>query len=175
MEWTGARYADSPIVTVSTRIAAPAARVWQLVSDITLMPQFSAELEAVEWTDGADRPALGAAFLGHNRHDAIGTWTTRSQIIACDTERELAWAVGKPENPAATWRFRLTPDDAGTELTYTAQLGPARSGLSLAIEAMPEKEQEIVFGRLREFEAGMTATLAGIRQLAESEPAAETG
>ena len=29
-------------------------------------------------------------------------------------------------------------------------MGPARSGLSIAIDAMPEKEQKIVFVRLRE-------------------------
>jgi hypothetical protein len=32
---------------------------------------------------------------------------------------------------------------------------------------MPEKEQKIVFVRLREFETGMKANLAGIKKLAE--------
>ncbi|WP_372346530.1 hypothetical protein [Streptomyces sp. KL116D] len=32
------------------------------------------------------------------------------------------------------------------------QLGPGRSGLSFAIDRMPEKEQKIVFVRMREFE-----------------------
>lgn len=175
MDRTGARYADCPTVTVATEIAADPPRVWALVCDITLMPRFSGELQAVQWLDGADRPVLGAAFLGRNRHDAIGEWTTRSQIIACDEPREFAWAVGDPAEPAATWRFRLAPDPGGTTLTYTAQLGPGRSGLSPAIEAMPDKEQQIVFRRLREFEAGMTATLAGIKRLAETGPTAGAG
>jgi hypothetical protein len=36
-----------------------------------------------------------------------------------------------------------------------------------AIGAMPDKEQEIVFDRMRAFEKAMTSTLAGIKTLAE--------
>jgi hypothetical protein len=47
------------------------------------------------------------------------------------------------------------------------QLGPGRSGLSFAIDRMPEKEQQIVFVRMREFETNMTSTLKHIKTLAE--------
>ncbi len=47
-------------------------------------------------------------------------------------------------------------------------MGPARSGLSFAIDEMPEKEQKIVFVRMREFERNMSATLQHIKDLAES-------
>ena len=53
MEWTGARYADKPTVEVRTWIDAPPERVWQLVSDVTLMPDTSRELQSVEWLDAA--------------------------------------------------------------------------------------------------------------------------
>lgn len=167
MEWIGARYADSPTVAVSTWVAAPPDRVWRWVSDIELMPTMSGELQSVEWLDGAGGPRVGAAFAGHNRHQAMGEWTTRSQIIACDEPREFAWAVGDPARPSATWRFRLAARDGGTALTYTAQLGPGRSGLSSAIDAMPDKEQKIVFVRLRELETAVIATLAAIKKFAE--------
>ncbi|MFF4394919.1 hypothetical protein [Streptomyces sp. NPDC001480] len=53
-------------------------------------------------------------------------------------------------------------------------MGPARSGLSFAIDRMPEKKQKIVFVRMREFEANMTITLEEIKKLAErAEPAGE--
>ena len=48
------------------------------------------------------------------------------------------------------------------------RMGPGRSGLSFAIDPMPDKEQKIVFVRLREFEKSMTRTLAG-----RSRPSAE--
>ncbi|WP_197281295.1 MULTISPECIES: SRPBCC family protein [unclassified Mycobacterium] len=167
VEWTGARYADKPTVEASTWIDADPSRVWGLVSDIKLMPTLSNELQAVEWAEGADAPRVGARFVGHNEHDAFGRWSTTSQIVACDEPREFAWAVGEPDHPAAMWRFRLTPRDGGTALSYWMQMGPGRSGLSVAIESMPDKEQKIVFVRMREFEAAIGKTLAAIKRLAE--------
>ncbi len=167
MEWTGARNADKPTVEVSTWIDADPDRVWSLVSDVQLMPTLSDELQSVEWVDGARGPRMGARFVGHNEHDAFGQWSTTSQIVSFDQPHEFAWAVGDPDNPAATWRFRLTPRDGGTTLTYWMQMGPAPSGLSAAIESMPDKEQKIVFVRMREFETAIGKTLAAIKRLAE--------
>jgi uncharacterized protein YndB with AHSA1/START domain len=154
-------------VEASTWIDADPARVWSLVSDIALMPAFSDELKAVEWAEGSDGPRVGARFVGHNEHDAFGQWSSTSQIIACDQPHEFAWAVGQPDDPAAMWRFRLAPRDGGTLLNYWMQMGPGRSGLSVALEAMPDKEQKIVFVRLREFEGAIGKTLAAIKRLAE--------
>jgi hypothetical protein len=167
VEWTGARYADKPTAEASTWIDADPDRVWRLVSDIELMPTLSSELQSVQWVDGAGGPRMGARFVGHNKHDAFGEWSTTSQIVSCDQSSEFAWAVGDPDNPAATWRFRLAPRDGGTALTYWVQMGPGRSGLSVAIDSMPDREQKIVFVRLREFETAIGKTLAAIKRLAE--------
>ncbi|MFB7934398.1 SRPBCC family protein [Streptomyces sp. NPDC056039] len=168
MEWTGARYADQPTVEVTTWIAAPPGRVWALVSDVTRMPDLSEELQWAGWADGAAGPAVGARFTGRSRHESLGEWETTSTVVACAPERVFAWAVGDPAEPSAVWRFGLEPRDGGTELSQWMRMGPGRSGLSFAIDAMPEKEQKIVFVRLREFERGMTATLEHIRQRAEA-------
>ena len=167
MEWTGARYADTPTVEVRTQIDAPPHRVWELVSDVELMPTMSQELQAVEWLDGATGPSVGARFVGHHKHDALGEWSTTSQVIECERERVFGWAVGDPADPTAIWRFRLEPKDGGTELSQWMQMGPGRSGLSIAIERMPEKEQKIVFVRMREFEQNMARTLEHIKTLAQ--------
>src|SRR4051812_27464411 len=147
MEWTGARYADKPTVEVDTWIDAPTERVWELVSDVESMPSMSAELQSVEWLDGVCGPALGARFVGRNKHDALGEWETTSYIVEYEAPRVFAWAVEDPEHPTAIWRFTLHPQDGRTRLTQWMQMGPARSGLSLAIDRMPEKEQKIVFVR----------------------------
>ncbi|MFG2965307.1 MULTISPECIES: SRPBCC family protein [unclassified Streptomyces] len=168
MEWTGARYADRPTVEVRTWIDAPPATVWALVSDIELMPDMSEELRSVAWLDGAAGPAVGARFVGRSEHEAFGTWETTSHVIEYVPEAVLAWAVQDPAEPSAVWRFRLRPEDGGTELAQWMQLGPGRSGLSAAIDRMPEKEQKIVFVRLREFERSITATLAQIKRRAEA-------
>jgi len=167
MEWTGARYADKSTVEVQTWIDAPPQRVWQIVSDVELMPTMSSELQSVEWLDGAFGPSVVARFIGRSKHEALGEWSTTSHVIECEPQRVLAWAVEDPANPTAIWRFRLQPRDGGTELSQWMQMGPARSGLSYAIDRMPDKEQKIVFVRMREFEQNMASTLEHIKKLAE--------
>jgi uncharacterized protein YndB with AHSA1/START domain len=170
MEWTGARYADKPTVEARIWIDAPPARVWRLVSDVELMPSMSSELQSVEWLDGAREAALGARFIGRSKHEALGEWATTSYVSEFEPERVFGWAVQDPANPSALWRFRLEPKDGGTELSEWVQMGPARSGLSLAIDRMPDKEQKIVFVRMREFERSITATLGQLKKLAEAGP-----
>lgn len=167
MEWTGARYADGPTAEVSTWIDAPPDDVWGEVIDLPAMAASSPELQRVEWLD-AGEPAVGSRFVGHNRHEAMGEWSVTSHVVTCERPREFAWAVHDPQHPAATWRFTLEPVDGGTRLTEWVRLGPGPSGLSQAIERMPDKEQKIVFVRLREFERNMTATLAAIKERAEA-------
>jgi uncharacterized protein YndB with AHSA1/START domain len=168
MEWTGQVYADCPAVAVETYIGAPPERVWGLVSDIFLMPRLSAELQEVEWLDGVTAPAVGRRFLGRNANQYLGRWETVSTIVEFEAPRRFAWAVGEPGHPWATWRFTLRPDGTGTALEQWGQMGPARSGLNLAIDAMPDQERKIVFVRLREFEAGFTHNLAAIKELAKA-------
>ncbi|MEW2119938.1 SRPBCC family protein [Streptomyces sp. NPDC005474] len=167
MEWTGACYADKPTVEVPIWISAPPERVWELVSDIELMPRLSSELQSVQWLDGEPGPALGARFVGRSKHEAFGEWVTTSHIVAYEPLGVFAWAVGDPQYPSAIWRFTLEPQNGGTSLRQWMQMGPARSGLSVAIDRMPEKEQKIVFVRMREFESNIATTLEAIKKLAE--------
>jgi uncharacterized protein YndB with AHSA1/START domain len=167
MEWTGQVYADSPTVAAEVRVAAPPERVWGLVSDIFLMPRLSSELQEVAWLDGVTGPAVGHRFTGRSAHPAMGEWETVSTVVEFDPPRRFAWAVGDPGHPSATWRFTLAPDGAGTLLEQWYQMGPARSGLNIAIDAMPDKEQKIVFVRLREHEQAMLHNLAEIKNRAE--------
>ena len=47
-------------------------------------------------------------------------------------------------------------------------LGAALGNALLEIDRMPEKEQKIVFVRMREFERNITCTLEHIKKLAEA-------
>jgi uncharacterized protein YndB with AHSA1/START domain len=167
MEWTGQVYADTPTVAAQVYIDAPPERVWDLVSDIFLMPRLSPELQEVSWLDDATGPAVGCHFLGRNANQYSGTWETVSTVVECDPPRCFSWAVGDPGHPMATWRFTLRPDGTGTVLEQWARMGPGRSGLSVAIDAMPDKEAKIVFVRLREWEAGLKHNLDVIKDTAE--------
>jgi uncharacterized protein YndB with AHSA1/START domain len=161
------RYADGPTAEVEVVVDAPLERVWALVIDIDLPARFSPELVGAEWLD--EGPALSARFVGRSRHEALGEWETTSWVTRYDPPRSFGWAVSDPDEPSATWWFELEQEEAGVRLRQRARMGPAPSGLSIAIAAMPEKEERIVARRLQEFERGMQATLDGIKQLAEAE------
>jgi uncharacterized protein YndB with AHSA1/START domain len=168
MKWTGARYVDKPTVEVETFVDAPPERVWTFVSDVELMPTMSSELQRVQWQDGATGPNVGATFIGYSKHEALGEWHTTSTVIECAEPRVFGWAVQDVDNPTALWRFTLQACGGGTTLRQWMQIGPARSGLSFAIDKNPGNEQKIVFVRMRELEANMTATLAKIKERVES-------
>ncbi len=159
------RYADGPTAEAEAVVDAPVERVWALVTDIELPAQFSGELQRAEWLDAG--PAVGARFVGHSAHPAIGPWQTTCVVTCCDVGRAFEWAVGDAADPSATWRFELEPSAAGVRLRQRCRLGPAPSGLTPAIEAMPDKEERIVARRLAEHQANMQATVDGIKRLAE--------
>ncbi len=161
---------DHQQVLDTLEIAAPPQRVWELVTDITLMPELSRELIGVQWAEGSSGPALGAQFLGRNRNPVIGEWTTVSTVVAFDACERFGWAVGDAASPAATWTFELTPIADGTRLSYTARLGPGPSGVTMLIAREPHRAAEITDRRLAQWRTGMAATLAGIRDRAENRP-----
>jgi hypothetical protein len=153
-------------VAAEATIAAPAGAVWALVIDLTTPARFSNEFRGAEWLDPTG-PALGARFVGHNEHAAIGSWDTESVIDVFEPLRAFGWAVGGTEAPAARWRFLLEDVDGGVRLVQEATMGPGPSGLTPAIAAYPDKEERIVARRLAEWETNMRATVDGIKQLAE--------
>lgn len=162
------RYRDCPTVEVSERIVGDRAAIWSAVTDITLPVRFSAELQHVDWLDGADRVAIGARFRGHNKHPSLGEWHTDAEVVEVEDGARWVWQIGGGQQPAATWGFEVDPTSDGAIVRQWARLGPGPSGLSTAIAATPDKEGRIITRRLAEFEAGIRANLAGIKTLIES-------
>jgi len=159
------RYADSPTAEVTVAINADPLTVWSLVTDINLPARFSDEFVGAEWLEPG--PALGATFRGRNQHQAVGEWSAMCTITACDEERAFEWTVGEVNHKVARWRFDLEPDNDGVTLRFRAEMGPAPSGLTPAIERNPDQEEAIVAGRLSAWTANMQRTVDGIKELAE--------
>ncbi|MFG2194477.1 SRPBCC family protein [Streptomyces sp. NPDC048639] len=173
------RYADGPQVQCDIHVEAAPSQVWKLVTDIDLPARLSPELQHVEWIGNATGAAVGSMFVGYNHNRLLGAWQTVSHIVEFEEERAFGWVVVSPdgrfgdpepdpEKPMAAWRFELEPGESGTTwLRHSVLIGPARSGLSLAIDSMPEREEEVVAFRMDVLRANMDATLEGIKQLAE--------
>ena len=159
-------HADGAGITVEVDVDAKPADLWPFVSDIDLPARFSDEFQGAEWID--DEPAVGSRFLGRNRRDDLGEWEVTCTIVDYEHERVFAWHAGDPDNPAAQWRFEVLPLLGGTRLRFSMVLGPGPSGLTAAIEAMPDKEVAIIASRQKGQIANMRRTAEGIRDLAEA-------
>ncbi len=160
------KYADGPASSVEVHVDAPASVVWPLLCDINLPGRFSKEFERAEWLD--DGPAVGATFRGHNRHARVGVWSVVCTVTAMEPERVFEWTVGDVDFKAARWRFDLAAGGGGSTLRFSAEMGPGPSGLTPAIERMPDREEDIVARRLDEWTANMQRTIDGIKELAEA-------
>ncbi|PZS21697.1 MAG: cyclase [Pseudonocardiales bacterium] len=158
---------DLPSLEVSLTVAAPPERVWALVSDVTRVGDWGAECVAAKWVDGADGPAVGARFLGHQvRQDR--EWETTSVVIESEPGVSFAWAVEDPAYPAASWRYQLDSDGSGrTVVRYRAVMGPGLSGLTARIAEVPAIEERIIADRLKEHDRNMMMTLQAIKRAAE--------
>ncbi len=159
------RLADAPGVVAEIDIAAPPERVWDLVTDLDVPGQFSAEYVRGEWQDP---PGEGAVFIGHNRREDIGAWEVPCYVAAWEPPAEFAWHTSDPADPGARWRYVLEPIPGGTRLRHLVTLGPGRSGLTWAIRNDPGAEATIIAGRQEALRASMQATVAGIKTLAEA-------
>ncbi|MGW5150501.1 SRPBCC family protein [Rhodococcus koreensis] len=163
------RYSDAPTAEAVIEIDAPASRVWSLISDITLMPELSQELQEVWWLENATAPAVGSSFAGRSHHPAQGSWETTSKIAVFDPDSRFVWdvyACGDPI-PSSTWGFELAETDGVTTLKQWGRIGPGRSNLNAVIERLPHKEARILEVRLGEIRAGLTANIEAIRKLVE--------
>jgi len=156
------RHRDQPTVEAAQRLSCDTETAWRYVTDITLPARVSAELEAVEWLDGADHVAVGARFTGRNRHEAFGEWETVCEIVEVEPGRRWVWNVVHPGSVGATWGFEVEP--TGSLVRQWGRMGPGASGTTVAIAAQPDKEARIVARRLEEWLTGMQANLAYIAE-----------
>jgi uncharacterized protein YndB with AHSA1/START domain len=111
--------------SVTVHMAAPADRVWDLISDVTRIGEFSPETFEAKWVGGATGPQAGAQFRGHVKRNGIGPvyWTTCT-VVACEPGREFAFGVGAPGKALNTWRYVLKPTADGTNVTESFELTP---------------------------------------------------
>lgn len=112
--------------SVTVHIAAPAEKIWGLVSDITNTGKFSPETFEAEWLDGATGPAVGVRFRGHVKRNQKGPvyWTV-CRIVECDRDRSFGFAVLWPNGKTVnTWRYHFEPVAGGTDVTESFELTP---------------------------------------------------
>lgn len=102
----------------SAVVAAAPHRVWELVSDLPAMGEYSLENTGGAWVGGATGPAVGAVFQGRNG-SGLRRWSTRSTVTRCEPGRSFAFRVAAVGLPVAEWAYDVEPVDGGCRLTET--------------------------------------------------------
>jgi uncharacterized protein YndB with AHSA1/START domain len=129
---------DQTVVTVEREINAPPEKVWELVSDLPRMGEWSPENTGAKWVKGATGPAVGARFRGRNQQ-GWRRWSTTGEVVACEPGRLFAFDITAGPLPVARWTYRLEPTAAGCRVTeqwddhrkpFMHKLGWAASGVS---------------------------------------------
>ena len=110
-----------PTAQSSIDIAAPPALVYEIVSDVTKLPEWAAETYRCEWLAGASRPAVGAKFRGLNENKGR-RWPTTAIVTAADPGKRFAFKVhGVPGVTTAQWRYEIEPTDGGCRVTESTR------------------------------------------------------
>jgi hypothetical protein len=145
---------------VSLRIAAPAADIYAIITDIAQMGRLSPECTGGRWLDGATGPAVGASFKGTNKR-GIARWSTTNKVVAATPGEEFAFET---QQSGTRWSYRLQPDGDGTLVTERRAAFKDRPLLArvfskLALGGVAEHDDEM--------RAGMRATLERLKAVAE--------
>ena len=142
----------------SLDIAAPAEKVWALVSDLPRMGEWSSENQGGRWIRGASGPATGAVFTGRNKN-GLRRWSTTATVIDCQPAKAFEIAITLGPMAVANWRYEFegTPDGCRVTESWTDR----RTGW-MKVLARPVGVHDEAHAR-----GEMTATLARLAAAAE--------
>jgi hypothetical protein len=149
------QYSESIVVARSPEV------LYDMVSDVTRMGEWSPVCQACWWDDG-DGPRAGAWFTGRNELPER-TWETRSQVVAADRGREFAFEVN---SGWVRWGYTFTAVDSGTQVTESWEFLPA--GIAGFHDRYGNGAQAQIANRTEAAHQGIPATLAAIKKAAEA-------
>lgn len=149
------RYSESIVV------ARSAESVYDMVSDVTRMGEWSPVCKACWWDDG-DSLRVGAWFTGRNELPER-VWETRSQVVAAERGRGFAFVVG---GSLVRWSYGFTPVDGGTQVTESWEFLP--DGIARFQARFGEDAEAQIANRTEAAHRGIPITLAAIKESAES-------
>jgi hypothetical protein len=145
-------------------VPAPAAAVYELVSDVATVELWSPTASAVRYDDGAG-PTHGAWFGGHNRRGER-EWDSRSQVLVADAPAEFSFVVGGLDEGSVRWRWLIRDDGPGSIVTQEWQL--------LRMDPVFGATRRDVLALQREMAASVETTLVRLSRWAQEQHMART-
>lgn len=125
-------------VSVTRDIAAPAEKIWALVTDLPRMGEWSPENKGGEWIKGATGAAVNAQFKGRNSNGKK-SWSTLVRVNACDAPKKFSFGLMVFGKNWCDWVYEIEPTANGCRVTHSwidhrgavaAKLGQAVSGVA---------------------------------------------
>jgi uncharacterized protein YndB with AHSA1/START domain len=168
------------VLARAAAVAVAAARVWDLVADITRVGGWSPECVRAAWLGEPAQPRPGARFTGHNRFPNGFEYTVTCVVTEADRPRAFAWAVlddsDDPARPSSLWWYGIDPlPGGGSRVRQRFTHGPGDSLLRAVAAEAPHGATEIIAARLDGLQANMSATLRAMKAAAESPRATGVG
>jgi len=145
----------------SILIARSAESLYDMVSDVTRIGEWSPVCKACWWDEGA-AARVGDWFTGRNELPDR-TWETRSEVVVADRGREFAFVVG---GSFVRWGYTFTAVRAGTRVTESWHFLPG--GIAMFKEKFGADAQTQISTRTKAAHDGIPVTLAAIKRSAES-------
>lgn len=147
-----------PLLQTQIDIDAPPAKVWALISDFRLMPQWSPQCRLMKAFGPVQQ---GTKTVNVNRRKFM-YWPTTCQVTELIPEQKLAFRVNENNT---IWTYELEPTDTGTRVVESRH---AENGVKPVSNFMVST----LFGGVPSFERelidGMNASLARIKAAAET-------
>lgn len=104
--------ADAAVSIVTN---APAGRLWELVSDVSRMGEWSPETTSCTWVGGATGPYVGAKFRGTNKR-GWRRWTTSCRVVSSVPGERFVFDVTLAGMAVAEWGFTMSDEGDQTRL-----------------------------------------------------------
>ena len=153
---------DNLTFSDSVVVARSPEELYDLVSDVTHMGDWSPVCRACWWEEEGGSARVGAWFGGRNELPER-TWETRSEIVAAERGREFAFVVN---GTIARWGYTFEPVDGGTQLTESWEFLP--SGQEMFRERFGDDADAQIANRAELARTGIPSTLAAIKRAAET-------
>lgn len=148
-------------VEVSEHIAAPRSDLYDMVSDLRRMRDWSPENRGGRWAGGSRPGTVGATFRGRNR-SGWRRWSTVVTVTAADKGERFAFDVHWMAVPISTWEYLFADADGGSVVTerWTDRRPGWMRSLSGVVMNVPDRGAHN--------RAGMEKTLQALKNAAES-------
>lgn len=105
-------------VLVTRDIAATPEKIWEMVTDLPRMGEWSPENNGGTWSKGATGPALGASFRGRNTNGKK-VWSTSVKVNACEAPSRFSFGLIVGGKNWCDWVYEIEPIPTGVRVTHS--------------------------------------------------------